>query len=185
MKYEINKEVTFMRRESVSELVRKAKGDDRSIREYAKDSEVDAAVISKIIKGTYTPKKADVYKKLTKSIAKPRGGVTYQQLVEASNSEKSFQDGLTAGKNIMKASALMLGGVAAPMVAPAVALGVLAERMKQVSKELSKELSERDDDKLKKLGQKCEEITKNLNNEKKTDETLFKEYPKFKECIED
>ena len=63
---------------SVGELVKRAKGDDRSLREYARDSGVDAAIISKIINGTYTPKKPGIYESLTSPQASPRAGVTYR-----------------------------------------------------------------------------------------------------------
>ena len=81
----------------VGKLVEKAKGDDRSLREYARDSGVDAAIISKIINGTYIPKKTGVYRSLTSFEAAPRGGVTYQQLIKAADSSKSYQAGLSAG----------------------------------------------------------------------------------------
>ena len=38
-----------MNKVSVSDLVRQAKGEDRSLREYARDSGVDAAIISRIM----------------------------------------------------------------------------------------------------------------------------------------
>lgn len=46
---------------SVGELVKQAKGEDRSLREYARDSGVDAAILSKMINGTYLPKKPGFY----------------------------------------------------------------------------------------------------------------------------
>lgn len=86
-----------MANKELGELVRRAKGEDRSLREYAKDSGVDVAVISKIINGSYTPKKPDVFIKLTSPSAAPRGDVTYEQLVKAADSSKSFQAGIAAG----------------------------------------------------------------------------------------
>ena len=50
---------------NVGELVKLAKGEDRSLREYARDSGVDAAIISKMINGTYIPKKPGIYESLT------------------------------------------------------------------------------------------------------------------------
>lgn len=38
-----------MKKQSVGELVKKAKGEDRSLREYARDSGVDEAILSKMI----------------------------------------------------------------------------------------------------------------------------------------
>lgn len=86
-----------MANKELGELVRRAKGEDRSLREYAKDSGVDVAVISKIINGSYTPKKPDVFIKLTSPNAAPRGNVTHDQLIKAADSSKSFQAGISAG----------------------------------------------------------------------------------------
>lgn len=96
---------------NIGKLVKKAKGDDRSLREYARDSGVDAAVISKIINGTYVPKKTDVYKSLTSQEASPRGGVTYKQLVEAADSSKSYQAGIVAGMAATEAALKAIGGL--------------------------------------------------------------------------
>ena len=71
-----------MKRDSVGELVKRAKGADRSLREYARDSGVDAAILSKMINGTYIPKKPGIYEALTSLQAAPRGGVTTQQLID-------------------------------------------------------------------------------------------------------
>ena len=99
-------------------LVKKAKGDDRSLREYARDSGVDVSIISKIIKGTYVPKKTDVYKLLTSQEAAPRGGVTYRQLVEAADSSNSYQAGIMAGMAFTEAALTTIGAL------PIAALGV-------------------------------------------------------------
>ena len=85
---------------SVGELVRRAKGEDRSLREYARDSGVDAAVLSKMINGTYIPKKPGVYEALTSAQAAPRGGVTCVQMIAAASASKDFQAGLSAGLSI-------------------------------------------------------------------------------------
>ena len=82
---------------SVGELVKKAKGEDRSLREYARDSGVDAAVISKMINGIYIPKKPGIYEALTSVQAAPRGGVTCEQMIAAAGASKDFQNGLSAG----------------------------------------------------------------------------------------
>ncbi len=68
---------------SVGELVKKAKGEDRSLRAYARDSGVDVAIISKMINGTYIPKKPGLYEALTSPQASPRGGVTCEQMLAA------------------------------------------------------------------------------------------------------
>ena len=72
-----------MSRISVGELVKRAKGEDRSLREYARDSGVDAAILSKIINGSYIPKKPGIFEALTSPQAAPRGGVTCEQMVAA------------------------------------------------------------------------------------------------------
>lgn len=78
---------------SLSELVAKAKGEDRSIREYGRQSGVDPTVISKIITGKYIPKRSVIYKKLTSKDAMPRGDVTFEQLVYAANKSSDFNKG--------------------------------------------------------------------------------------------
>ena len=108
---------------SLGTLVKQAKGDDRSLREYAKDSGVDAAIISKIINGSYAPKKPDIYLRLTSPQAAPRGGVTSEQLIEASsaaNSPQSFQAGLAAGMTATASILAAVGGV--PITAVATSL---------------------------------------------------------------
>ena len=82
---------------SVGELVRQAKGEDRSLREYARDSGVDAAILSKMINGTYIPKKPGIYEALTSPQACPRGGVTCRQLMAAAGTSKEYQSGMSAG----------------------------------------------------------------------------------------
>lgn len=82
---------------SVGELVKRAKGEDRSLREYARDSGVDAAILSKMINGTYIPKKPGIYEALTSHQASPRGGVTREQLISAANTSREFQSGMSAG----------------------------------------------------------------------------------------
>ncbi len=82
---------------SVGELVKKAKGEDRSLREYARDSGVDAAIISKMINGTYIPKKPGIYEALTNPQASPRGGVTCEQMMAAAGTSGDYQSGMSAG----------------------------------------------------------------------------------------
>ena len=85
---------------SVGELVKQAKGEDRSLREYARDSGVDAAIISKIINGSYTPKKFGIYEALTSLQAAPRGGVSYRQLIEAAGTSEEYRNGMNAGMTV-------------------------------------------------------------------------------------
>lgn len=85
---------------SVGELVKRAKGEDRSLREYARDSGVDAAIISKMINGTYIPKKTGIYEALTSPHASPRGGVTCEQMVAAAGTSEEFQRGMSAGISV-------------------------------------------------------------------------------------
>lgn len=85
---------------SVRELVKRAKGEDRSLREYARDSGVDVAILSKIINGRYIPKKPGIYEALTSRKASPRGGVTYQQMMEAAGTSEEYQNGLSAGMSM-------------------------------------------------------------------------------------
>ena len=82
---------------SVGELVKRAKGEDRSLREYARDSGVDAAILSKMINGTYIPKKTGIYEALTSPQASPRGGVTCEQMIAAAGTSEEFQRGMAAG----------------------------------------------------------------------------------------
>ena len=91
---------------SVGELVKRAKGEDRSLREYARDSGVDAAILSKIINGRYIPKKPGIYEALTSRKASPRGGVTYQLLMEAAGTSEEYQSGLAAGMSMGLQTAL-------------------------------------------------------------------------------
>ena len=89
-----------MKQISVGELVKQAKGQDRSLREYARDSGVDAAILSKIINGTYIPKKPGIYEALTSLQAAPRGGVTAQQLIAAAGTSEDYQSGMSAGMSV-------------------------------------------------------------------------------------
>ena len=91
---------------SVGELVKRAKGEDRSLREYARDSGVDAAILSKMINGTYIPKKPGLYEALTSPQAAPRGGVTAQQLIEASGTTEDYLRGVSFGMSVGVRTAL-------------------------------------------------------------------------------
>ena len=89
-----------MKQASVGELVKRAKGEDRSLREYARDSGVDAAILSKMINGTYIPKKPGIYEALTSPQAAPRGGVTTQQLIAAAGTSEDYLSGMSAGMSL-------------------------------------------------------------------------------------
>ena len=89
-----------MSRISVGELVKRAKGEDRSLREYARDSGVDAAILSKMINGTYIPKKPGLYEALTSPQAAPRGGVTAQELIAAAGTSEDYLNGMSAGMSV-------------------------------------------------------------------------------------
>ena len=94
-----------MEENQVSKLIKMAKGDDRSLREYSRASGIDATVISRIIHGIYTPQKLDIYKKLTSENAAPRNDVTFERLIEAISGtpkikDDSFNMGLEEGKAI-------------------------------------------------------------------------------------
>lgn len=115
-----------MAENNIGKLVKKAKGNDRSLREYARDSGVDAAIISKIINGTYIPKKTDVYKSLTSQEASPRGGVTYKQLVEAADSSKSYQAGIVAGMGMVATEAALMAIGGLPIATIGLETGVAA-----------------------------------------------------------
>ena len=95
-----------MKETSVGELIRQAKGEDRSLREYARDSGVDAAIISKIINGNYIPKKPGIYEALTSLQAAPRGGVSYQRLMEAAGTSEEYRSGMAAGVSVGVVTAL-------------------------------------------------------------------------------
>lgn len=111
-----------MAEQQISVLVKKAKGEDRSLRDYERDSGVDAAVISKIISGSYIPKKKDVYRKLTSPEASPRGGVTYEQLIKAADTSKSYHAGMAAGIAVTEAALLAMGGTSAAVLGAGAAL---------------------------------------------------------------
>ena len=96
----------MMKENSLGEWVRRAKGEDRSLREYARDSGVDAAIISKIINGSYIPKKPGIYEALTSPQAAPRGGVSYQKLMEAAGTSEEYRNGMTTGLSVSVVTAL-------------------------------------------------------------------------------
>lgn len=79
----------------VRELILKAKGpdDERSIRQYAMDSDVSPANISRILKGDYKAS-PETLKKLTSEKAKPRCGVTFEELMVAAGYLEDLQENI-------------------------------------------------------------------------------------------
>ena len=104
----------------LARLVNIAKGSDRSIREYARVSQVNVSTISRTINGEYTPG-IKVLQKLTSPEAEPRGGVTFQDLVDAANMDKTTTLGYTLG---LLASGMLMGPMRA-LAAGAMGLGVM------------------------------------------------------------
>ena len=113
----------------LGELVKLAKGNERTIREYARDSGVDPAIISKIISGKYIPKKPNVLAELTSVCASPRNGVTYEKLVSVAQFETSYKAGLIAASTALSA----IGGL--PMVALTAGISSIAYATAQKGKE--------------------------------------------------
>lgn len=101
-----------MLKNKVGELVFKAKG-SRSYREYQKDSGVDAAIISKIVKGTYIPKSPDIYRKLTNCA---ENGVTFEDLINAAGYSAEYKDGMLAGAATSQAAITALGEASLAML---------------------------------------------------------------------
>jgi Predicted transcription factor, homolog of eukaryotic MBF1 len=133
---------------NIIELVKKARG-DRSLREYAKDAEVNVSILSRIESGEYKPGKK-VLEKLTSPNAKPQGGVTYQDLVEAANDNDQYKKGIAAG---MTAAGLLTGpipGVSAALLALAGAT-VASIKTQQVTSDKGKKQEEKSTDDLQKI----------------------------------
>lgn len=106
-------------RDEMSRLVKAAMG-DRTYREYAGDSGVDAAIISKIINKKYTPG-VSILQKLSSDEAKPQNGVTFDSFMGA-YSETDYQSRIPSTIAI----ASTLGGLAAvPVVGPMMIATVL------------------------------------------------------------
>ena len=79
---EAEKEIKPKRNKELEDIIIRARGSDRSFAAYARDAGVSSASLTRIIKGDYTPKPS-VLKKLVSGRAAPRGGVTYEELMEA------------------------------------------------------------------------------------------------------
>ena len=70
-----------MQNTTLIEVLKRAKG-DRSDREYARESGVSQTLISRVLKGDYIPG-ASTIQKLTSKQARPQGGVTYEEMMDA------------------------------------------------------------------------------------------------------
>lgn len=103
-----------MKNNNLIELVKKARG-DRSLREYAKDAEVNVSILSRIESGEYKPGKK-VLEKLTSPNAKPQGGVTYQDLAEAANDSEQYKKGIAAGMAVAGIVTGPIPGVSAALL---------------------------------------------------------------------
>lgn len=85
-----------MENNKLRDLIIRARG-DRTKKKYAEESGVNVAIISRIESGDYMPGK-NVLKRLTSINAKPQGGITFSDLLEAANDSKQYQKGMDAGK---------------------------------------------------------------------------------------
>ena len=65
----------------LSSVIRAARG-DRSLRDFANDSDVSYMTVYKAEKGEYIPS-SNILKKLTSESAKPQNGVTYDDMMIA------------------------------------------------------------------------------------------------------
>ncbi len=76
-----------MNKAKLGKMISAAKGSDRSIKNYAEACGVNQSIISRLINGTYkgTPK-ISMLRKLTGLSANPRGGITFEKLVEVAYS---------------------------------------------------------------------------------------------------
>lgn len=101
-----------MSKNELGELVLKAKG-ERSYREYQQDSGIDASIIHRIVKGTYIPKNADMYKKLTKGNP---NGVTVEDLVSAAKESSEYKQGVKAGMAATQSVLAIAGAVPLAMI---------------------------------------------------------------------
>lgn len=98
-----------MEKNNLIDLVKKARG-NRTLREYAKDADVNVSIISRIENGEYKPGRK-VMQKLTSYNAKPQGGVTYQELLVAANKDEQYKKGVTAGMAAVGLMPMTLAGV--------------------------------------------------------------------------
>ena len=95
-----------MAKTELTNLIETAIGDDRTVRDYAKAADVSYTTIYRILNGETIPTRK-VMRKLTSFEAAPRGGVTYEQLCNAT--EIAYAESSFSSSEI----AAMLAGVAA------------------------------------------------------------------------
>lgn len=110
---------------------------DRSLREYAKDTDINVSILSRIERGEYKPGKK-VLKKLTSPDAKPQGGVTYQDLVEAANDNELYRKGIAAGMAVAGLVPGALPGITAALLTLASSSTTIKAQILLQEKERSK-----------------------------------------------
>lgn len=103
-----------MKNKDLIELVKKARG-NRSLREYAKDADVNVSILSRIENGEYKPGRK-VLEKLTLPKAKPQGGVTYQDLAEAVNDNEQYMKGIATGMTVAGFGEVPIPGASAALL---------------------------------------------------------------------
>ena len=108
-----------MKKETLSEQVRAARG-NRSVREYARESGVDASIISRIENGSYTPG-VKIIKRLTSPEANPQGKITYEGLIEAADGDAKYKKGVKSG---LAAAVSGLSGLATANLLPLAVTGL-------------------------------------------------------------
>lgn len=77
--------------DKVNELIEKAQGTDRTRRQYCLDANVSPASLLRILKKDYKAS-PETMKKLTSEKARPRGGVTFEELMVAGGYLEETQD---------------------------------------------------------------------------------------------
>ena len=113
-------------KKELAKLVLKAKGDNRSIRQYAEDANISASIISRILSETYKPG-IKVLQRLTSESAKPQGNVSLKDLTIAAG----FTSDVVGATSAVAAGALAstlpilgpIGGVMAGVIAGAASAG--------------------------------------------------------------
>ncbi len=134
----------------LNELIDKARG-DRSWLQYAKDAEVDHAVLSKIRQGKYQPGKA-VLQRLGSPEAKPQGGVTTADLMTAAGftaeSLVLMKSAHTMSRLALAASGGLLSGIPVVGIGAAAALATFALALRKVNRPLSAAEQEQADPEL-------------------------------------
>ena len=151
----------------VGELVLKAKG-DRSYRVYQEESGVDAAIIHRIVNGTYIPKSLDIYKKL--SAGEPNG-VTFDEMVSAANFSSEYQKGMKDGFEMSESSHSISELLSYSLIEGTSAL------IKEIAKARSSSTKEKKD-----KAKKVDKVEKKLDNIKRycaiADGILFSSFAK-------